>query len=90
MSDTATSSGSPVSSKVGGLVLCDKVIELERQQDTLLELRSALQTAEQQTQHLHVEHSVLREKARRYVLDHRDDRRALRAQAKLPQDRGPT
>ncbi|MCO6690584.1 DNA-binding protein [Pseudomonas asiatica] len=70
------------------LVLREKAIELQRQQDTLLEMRSALHAAEQQVQHLHVEHSVLREKARRYVLDHRDDRRALRAQAKLLQDRG--
>ncbi|MBS7596903.1 DNA-binding protein [Pseudomonas sp. RC2C2] len=68
------------------LALRDKVTELQRLRTTLFETHSAWQAAEQHAQALHVEHSVLREKARRYVLDHRDDRRALRAQAKLLHD----
>ncbi|MDM9556407.1 transposase [Pseudomonas plecoglossicida] len=56
---------------------------LEHSQMQVVKLNQSLQLAETSLQTRTVEISVLREKARRYVLDHREDRRALRAQAKL-------
>ncbi|WP_434517859.1 DNA-binding protein [Pseudomonas sp. NFX1] len=66
--------------------LRNKTTALQHLQSTLTETHSAWQAAEQRPQALNVAHSVLREKARRYGLDHRDGRRALPLQAKLLND----
>lgn len=66
--------------------LRDKLTALQHRDATITNLQGILQAVERRTQQFEVEHSVLREKARRYVLDHRADRRALRAQAKQLSD----
>lgn len=67
-----------------------RLVELREQEQALQRcegicsrLQLALQVAEAQVQQHLLELSVLREKARRYVLHHRTNHRALRAQAKL-------
>ncbi|CAN7542766.1 DNA-binding protein [Pseudomonas sp. LjRoot263] len=55
---------------------------LEQETQRHRHLQTALQEEQAQCQALRLQLSVLHEKARRYVLDQRQDRRALRAQAR--------
>ncbi|HDS1776882.1 TPA: DNA-binding protein [Pseudomonas putida] len=63
--------------------LREKAVALQHHEATIFQLKTLLATAEQRVQQMQVDLTILREKARHHVLEHRNDRRALRAQAKL-------
>lgn len=63
--------------------LREKATALERHEATISQLQSTLATADQRIQQMQFDHTILREKARRHVLEHRNDRHTLRAQAKV-------